>query len=1046
MRNVYRIWLKKLVTVFICMGLFVPFFGFAVTAEETINEVNPSQAPEQSDENSEANFNTSSDSSLDEERLTISISNLTGPAYVMENRVDDENPDLTNFQFQFKIECKELGGFDGNETITVNTNLGQWFDANWEALGEYPIYQSDGETILGIVSIGPDKISFQLKEASAQRTTFQGVVRIPANLSAKDTPEVTPDHFETREIFIDDAKCYVEFREERMPAGSGGEESSLWLPDVDQFWKTYYTINDSLGATNGATAYLQVNPIGSLDLYGSTTYYNEEKGGWRVPVKYTNYMVRDSLPANIHIDPESVSINAKINTIKMNTGKDHVNWHVDDLGAYDIPVGTYYAEGSSSTYRINDRLTKLTQNPGESYDAFYARIKFSQLQWGIYIDEDGKETFLCNLGNIGDPDNNNGILYEQFALGQTYVAQYPEIFGREGASGGNVVSYYITFNSYATEKAFQGALTLDVTNEGAYVADAAYRNETSLQYRWLGHGNTHTANVANRNTFAFVDSDDLTLQLVDEDFPDVPISAAGFKLQRLVDGQWQDTGFTGKTDSAGYYTFKSLVAGTYKLVQTSTKAGYYFGNNTYGSSEIEENKDLDVCGVFTVPEDNTSGYATIVTNYRKIDLGVTKVWDDDNNKDNIRPGSVNIEVLKNGNYLQNVVLNETNQWSASIENLRAYENQKPISYTVNEGNVPEGYSVAITGSAESGYVVTNTHKTATIDIPVSKIWEDDNDRDGLRPDNVTLQLYAGDSRVEGKAIDVSEATEWQGVFSDLPRFDGNNQEISYSVKELNCPDGYTVSITGDRESGFVVTNTHEIAKREIKVHKTWNDENDQDGIRPPAITIQLFKNEETEPYKSLYITAADQWEGTFNDLPVYENGEAIKYYIQEESIDGYTSDAISNKVEMTSTEIEVKNTHAPEKIALEITKNWDDKQNASGIRPDKIDVLISGSDGSKQTVSLQKTAEGDTLDTWVINVHLPKYKNGKIIVYTIEEVTVSGYESYINGNMGDGFVITNEIIEPLPDTGGHGDLYYVVPGVGLLIAGLLCMLKKEKMG
>ena len=478
MRNVYRIWLKKLVTVFICMGLFVPFFGFAVTAEETVNEVNPSQAPEQSDENSEANFNASSDSSLDEERLTISISNLTGPAYVMENRVDDENPDLTNFQFQFRIDCTELGGFQAGDEISVNTNLGQWFNADWEnpLFSNYVIYAEDGKTPMATISIGSDTIRFKIEDESFLRTVLQGIVTIPAALSAMDTPEVTPTHFETREIYIGEAQCLVEFREESRPTGTGGDgQPGLSLPDVDRFWKNYGTITVNGANTNGASAWMQINPIGAMDLYGSTTY--DGPRGPRRPVQYTNLTITDKVPVNGHIDLSSVMICAAINGIKVNEGNDFTDqWHGDETGNYDIPHGTYYAERWENRISIKDRMTQLTQIDGETYDQFLARVKSEQLQWGVYIDTTGTETFVCNLGNIGTEDN-NGISYSEFA--PDYVKNYPEIFGAEGASHGNVVSYYIEFKTYAPN--INHVLSEKVTNPGRWSADSAYRE---------GHGTT----------------------------------------------------------------------------------------------------------------------------------------------------------------------------------------------------------------------------------------------------------------------------------------------------------------------------------------------------------------------------------------------------------------------------------------------------------------------------------------------------------------------------------------------------------------------------
>ncbi|MEB3059419.1 Cna B-type domain-containing protein, partial [Parvimonas sp. D9] len=52
---------------------------------------------------------------------------------------------------------------------------------------------------------------------------------------------------------------------------------------------------------------------------------------------------------------------------------------------------------------------------------------------------------------------------------------------------------------------------------------------------------------------------------------------------------------------------------------------------------------------------------------------------------------------------------------------------------------------------------------------------------------------------------------------------------------------------------------------------------------------------------------------------------------------------------------------------------------------------------------------------------LPKYDyNGKEIFYTVKEVAIEGYESKIEGNEKDGFVITNKEIPKKPKLAKKG--------------------------
>ena len=45
-------------------------------------------------------------------------------------------------------------------------------------------------------------------------------------------------------------------------------------------------------------------------------------------------------------------------------------------------------------------------------------------------------------------------------------------------------------------------------------------------------------------------------------------------------------------------------------------------------------------------------------------------------------------------------------------------------------------------------------------------------------------------------------------------------------------------------ANVVLTNTHEPALTEMKVTKKWEDANDQDGLRPKSIKVQLYAGDE----------------------------------------------------------------------------------------------------------------------------------------------------------------------------------------------------------
>src|SRR5699024_8599783 len=156
-----------------------------------------------------------------------------------------------------------------------------------------------------------------------------------------------------------------------------------------------------------------------------------------------------------------------------------------------------------------------------------------------------------------------------------------------------------------------------------------------------------------------------------------------------------------------------------------------------------------------------------------------------------------------------------------------FKDGEEIVYTVREENVPTGYEVTYDGTVQVGFTVTNTHTPEIIDIPVTKVWVDNNNQDGLRPDSITVILLANDEVVVGKEIVLNEGNGWSGVFEDLPKYE-NGEEINYTVKEKDEISGYITTITGNEEDGFTIKNTHETDETSIKVTKVWEDNDNQD--------------------------------------------------------------------------------------------------------------------------------------------------------------------------------------------------------------------------
>ena len=382
--------------------------------------------------------------------------------------------------------------------------------------------------------------------------------------------------------------------------------------------------------------------------------------------------------------------------------------------------------------------------------------------------------------------------------------------------------------------------------------------------------------------------------------------------------------------------------------------------------------------VYSISEEAVEGYVTTYSEYNVINsyapekksIEIIKLWNDANDQDGIRPESITINLLANGEVIETVTVTAENGWRYPFSDLDKYSNGKEIEYTVTEEKV-DGYETSV-----NGFVITNTYTPATTVVEGTKTWDDANDQDGLRPDEITINLLA-----DGNIINTITVTsnDWSWSFDNLPKYRDGGVEIVYSITEEKV-DGYETVI-----NGYNVTNTHTPETTVVEGTKTWDDANDQDGIRPDEITINLLADDKI--IETITVTSND-WSWSFDNLPKYRDGGVeIVYSITEEKVDGY--ETVINGYNVT-------NTHTPETTVVEGTKTWDDANDQDGIRPESITINLLANGEVIETITV-------TAADWSWKFEdLPKYNAGNEIVYSITEEKVDGYETVV-----DGYNVTN---------------------------------------
>ena len=143
------------------------------------------------------------------------------------------------------------------------------------------------------------------------------------------------------------------------------------------------------------------------------------------------------------------------------------------------------------------------------------------------------------------------------------------------------------------------------------------------------------------------------------------------------------------------------------------------GNWTYSFAGLAKYSATDGHQIaYTITENAVADYSTTITDYdvtnthtpAQTSLTVTKAWSDDNDRDGVRPSSVEVVLYANGVAKGTpVTLNAANNWSYTWTGLDQKDNGTNIVYTVDEPTVPTGYTKAVTGDATSGFTITNTH-------------------------------------------------------------------------------------------------------------------------------------------------------------------------------------------------------------------------------------------------------------------------------------------------------------------------------------------------
>ena len=247
-----------------------------------------------------------------------------------------------------------------------------------------------------------------------------------------------------------------------------------------------------------------------------------------------------------------------------------------------------------------------------------------------------------------------------------------------------------------------------------------------------------------------------------------------------------------------------LALGTYTVTENGTASD--------GAAQIK-GYTLAVSGEGDVTltasdKDKTSAVTNAYTETNeKTSVSIQKVWDDNNNQNGDRPASLTV-TLSNG---QSVVLDDSNAWSATVNDLPKYENGSEIVYSWSEEQV-QGYRMSSSVKDQndpSKTIITNTYDASSVQTSatVKKVWDDNNDAAGLRPSSLVVYLLQNGTQID--TCTLNEQNGWTATVNNLAKYDASNVEYVYTwTEEQITVTGYALESVTVSDTTTTLTNKY----------------------------------------------------------------------------------------------------------------------------------------------------------------------------------------------------------------------------------------------
>lgn len=242
------------------------------------------------------------------------------------------------------------------------------------------------------------------------------------------------------------------------------------------------------------------------------------------------------------------------------------------------------------------------------------------------------------------------------------------------------------------------------------------------------------------------------------------------------------------TEDANKYYASYEITDAVKTVQQKKANEQADQSLSTGTETVDADENAAV--IFT-----NTGKEPDVPKTEKLKIRIKKIWNDNEDAGNTRPGNITVYLMQDENIIKNIELNADNGWEAEVDGLEVLkeDGKTEYKYSVNEENV-SGYDSNVVESEETDaagdggkvkvFTITNT-KTETGSLKVSKTVEG-NGADRNKAFKFKVELKNGGNPVSG----VYPLDGTAGSKTGTIVFDENG------MASFELPDGESIVITG----------------------------------------------------------------------------------------------------------------------------------------------------------------------------------------------------------------------------------------------------------